>query len=318
MAREGGAGEGGPGGGDHSAGREVTDLPDELVTATGSAIVHPNQSPLFHAENSLRYDRQLLIRAYQGAYDCRLIVLIDNLFPYSINIFEDLIYDADPNQDLHLLLWTPGGDGETAVRLVRSAQERCKELTVIIPDLAKSAGTILALGAHHILMGPTSDLGPIDPQFQVGPTGGLVSAKDIIAAVEAAETAVQTKPETYALHSALLADVTALMVQQARSALARSGDVMREALTSNPSRSEADVTEMCEKLREPLIDTPKSHGAILGEKDADKMGLPITFADPKSDQWQLIWRLWMKYWSTGQRIYEGSSVSKSIGPWNAQ
>ena len=92
---------------------------------------------------------------------------------------------------------------------------------------------------------------------------------------------------------------------------------MREALISNTSRSEGDVRDMCEKLREPLIDTPKSHGAILGEKDAERMGLPITFANPTSDQWQLIWRLWMKYWSTGQRIYEGSLVSKAIGPWNA-
>ena len=319
MARESGTSEGSSSSSDNPTGGEITNLPNELVTATESAIVHPNQSPLFHAENSLRYDRQLLIRAYEKAYDCRLIVLFDNLLPYSVNIFEELIFNADPNQDLHLLLCTPGGDGETAVRLVRSAQERCKEFTVIIPDLAKSAGTILALGAHHILMGPTSDLGPIDPQLQVGQSGRLlVSAKDIIAAVEAAETAVQTKPETYALHSALLADVTALMVQQARSALARSEDIMREALTSNPSRNDEDVAEMCVKLREPLIDTPKSHGAILGKKDAERMGLPITLADPQSDQWQLIWRLWMKYWSTSQRIYEGSSVSKAIGPWNPQ
>ena len=135
-----------------------------------------------------------------------------------MNFFEELIYDADPAEDLHLILATPGGDGETAVRLARSAQARCREFTVIVPDQAKSAGTILALGAHHILMGPTSDLGPIDPQFPIG--SDLVSAKDIIASVQAAEVAIQANPETYTLHAALLADVTALMVQQARSALA--------------------------------------------------------------------------------------------------
>jgi len=105
--------------------------------------------------------------------------MVDAIFPYAITLFEELVYDAKPSQDLHLILATPGGDGETAVRLVRSAQARCRELTVIVPDIAKSAGTVLALGAHHILMGPVSDLGPIDPQFQQ-PTGELVSAKDII------------------------------------------------------------------------------------------------------------------------------------------
>jgi hypothetical protein len=89
------------------------------------------------------------------------------------------------------------------------------------------------------------------------------------------------------------------MVQQARSALSRSGDIMREALKSNPDRSDEQVAAMCEALREPLIDIPKSHGAILGEDDAKEIGLPIERADPSGTQWQTIWRLWMKYWSLG-------------------
>ncbi len=318
MAGEGGPSEGSPGDRKIAEAGEVTGLSDELVAAAGSELVHPTQSPLFHAENSLRYDRQSIIRAYEGAFNCRLIVLYDFILPYSMNVFEELIFDAQIDQDLHLLLATPGGDGETAVRLVRSAQARCRELTVIIPDQAKSAGTILALGAHQILMGPTSDLGPIDPQLQVSGSADLVSAKDILAALDAAEAAVQRNPETYPLHSALLSDVTALMIQQARSALARSEDLMHEALKSNPDRSDEDVVLMCSVLKEPLIDVPKSHGAILGEQDANELGLPITFADPQGDQWQLIWRLWMKYWSNGHRIYEGSSVSKTIMPWSVQ
>src|SRR5205823_5550063 len=99
-------------------------------------------------------------------------------------------------------------DGETAVRLVRAAQARCRELTVLVPNQAKSAGTLLAMGAHHILMGPTSDLGQVDPQFQT-PERSLYSAKDLIAAVENAETAIAANPGTYPLHVSLLADVTA-------------------------------------------------------------------------------------------------------------
>ena len=48
--------------------------------------------------------------------------------------------------------------------------------------MAKSAATLLTLGAHHIMMGPASDLGPIDPQFFIN--NELVAAKDIIAAVD--------------------------------------------------------------------------------------------------------------------------------------
>ena len=246
---------------------QVAGIPDELVTAAGAGIVHPAQSPLYHAENAQRYERQALISTYERTYDCRLVVLFDMLFPFSMNLFEELVYDADPRQDMHLMLSTPGGDGETAVRLVRSAQRRCRELTVIVPDQAKSAGTILALGAHHILLGPTSDLGPIDPQFQI--SQGLVSAKDIIAALGAAEQAIQANPDTYSLHASLLADVTALMVQQARSALARSEDIMREALTSQtrsyerrkgdrsmPERNESENQVAQQKLVEQARSLP--------------------------------------------------------------
>ena len=65
---------------------------------------------------------------------------------------------------------------------MRAAQSRCDELTVIVPDMAKSAATLLSLGAHHIMMGPASDLGPIDPQLLI--RNEWVAAKDIIAAVD--------------------------------------------------------------------------------------------------------------------------------------
>lgn len=244
--------------------------------------------------------------------------MVDVIFGESVTFFEELIHDASPAEDLHLILSSPGGEGETAVRLVRSAQARCKELTVIVPDQAKSAATILAMGAHHILMGPTSDLGPVDPQFLVGsgPQSGLVSAKDIIAAVAQAEEAIAANPESYPLHAALLSDVTALMLQQARSALASTEDLMEEALRSNPSRSEDDVAALKESLKGRLVELPKTHGALFGAEDAEKAGLPVIKADPAGDQWRLVWLLWAKYFnefvSTGKSVYEGRRAARYI------
>ena len=97
-----------------------------------------DRSPLFDAQHELRYQRQTIITNYEGKYECRFIVLIDAIFPFGVTLFEELLFDADKNQDLHLMLSSPGGDGETAVRLVRAAQSRCKELTVIVPDQAKA------------------------------------------------------------------------------------------------------------------------------------------------------------------------------------
>lgn len=293
--------------------RQAADVPEASDASVAADVTLPDQSPLFHAEQADRYARQDLITSYEEVFGCRLVAMVDAIFPWAITLFEELIYDADPHQDLHLLLWTPGGDGETAVRLARSAQARCRELTVVVPDVAKSAGTVLALGAHSIVMGPVSDLGPIDPQLQL-PNNQLVSAKDVIAAVEEATQKVQEAPETYALHAALLAEVTALMVQQARAALDRTGDLLTEALRCNPDRSADEVDELAKALTTPLIDAPKSHGAIFGYAEASEAGLPVRLADPRSTQWQIVWRLWAKYFALGAKVYEGRRASKLL-PW---
>ncbi len=277
------------------------------------------QTPLFHAEHADRYARQDLIREYQEAFNCQLIVVFDVLWDYSVNVLEDLIFDADPNVDIHVMLATPGGNGEAALRMVRSIQARCKELTVIVPDKAKSAGTIFALGAHHILMGPTSDLGPIDPQLVLNAQdpNSLISAKDVIAAVEAAQDAVQQKPETYPIHASLLANVNALQVQQARSALARTDDLMRDALSSVKGRSNDEVDKLFNALHGPLIEMAMSHAAVFGISEARKAHLPIIEADTTGPRWKSLWRLWMKYFVANARIYEGATASKVVGSWVA-
>ena len=293
----------------------MTQFPEEISTT------FPRQTPLFHASQSARYERQTLIRDYEARFDCCLIVLVDAIFPRSVTLFEDLIYDADPRVDLHLLLYSPGGDGETAVRLVRAAQARCRELTVIVPDIAKSAATLLAMGAHRILMSAVSDLGPIDPQFRMG--GNLIAAKDIIAAVDDAAEKVQEAPDTFPLYASLLSNVDGLEVQQARSALDRTEDLLSEALRSNPDRTEEEVENLRNCLKEPLITRPRSHSALFGVRDAINSGLPVEQVDLQSEHWQMIWRLWAKYYylgATGQltQFYEGRRASWELRDQSAE
>jgi hypothetical protein len=271
---------------------------------------HP-PTPLFQAVHADRYERQRLIREYQDTYDCRLIVVVDAIFPDSVTGLEELIFDADPDQDLHMLLASPGGDGEIAVRMARSIQARCREFTVIVPDEAKSAATLLAFGAHHILMGPTSDLGPIDPQMRLTADSGLVAAKDIVAAVEDAVAKVQKAPSTFPVYASLLADVTAIKVQQAKAGLARTGKLLDLALRTNPDRRETQCRTLKRMLTAELVTKADYHAAIFGAAEAEKAGLPVIQADPQGAQWQLIWRLWAKYFVQGPDLhaYEGERAS---------
>lgn len=304
--------EGGPGERPEAPRGEAGDLPG----TPASPLLGSRYTPLYHAQHADRYERQELIREYETKFHCRLIVFIDAIFPEAITLLEELIVDADPAEDMHLLLETPGGDGETAVRMVRAMQARCRELTVLVPNQAKSAGTILALGCHHIYMGPASDLGPVDPQFQ-HPKGMLYSGKDLLKAVESAEAAIAKNADVYTLHASLLADFSAVMVEQARSAIGRTSELVREALASNPDRAEADVDTVAAALDTRLIDKPQYHGAVFGVADAEALGLPTIRAEITSEQWKLLWRLWAKYFYLDAYVAEGRYASQVVkrGPY---
>ena len=272
------------------------------------------RTPLYEAHHAPRFERQSLIRQYQETYSCRLVVMMDYLFPPSVTFFEETLYDANPDENLHVILYTHGGDGETALRLVRQAQSRCKELTVIVPDQAKSAGTLFVLGADRIFMGPTSDLGPVDPQFRL-PSGAFASGKAIIAAVEDAERRIQANPQTYPLHASLLNDITALLVQQAKDALSRTGDLLAEALACVEGRDPDQLAALASNLREPLIKNPQSHGTAVSSRYVKDLGLPVQEASGSEPQWQSIWRLWAKYAAlNAQAVYEGQTASQIFFP----
>jgi hypothetical protein len=101
------------------------------------------------------------------------------------------------------------------------------------------------------------------------------------------------------------------MVQQARSALGRTEDLVEEALASNPDRDANQVREIKDKVRASLIDLPRSHAAIFGAKAAQDAGLPVEIVDPRGEQWQIAWRLWSKYIALGAfPAYEGAKASQ--------
>lgn len=271
------------------------------------------RTPLWEAQHAQRYARQEAIRAYENRYSCRLVVIIDAILPASVTFFEELVHTLGAENELHILLSSPGGDGETAVRILRSAHSRCKRLVVLVPDQAKSAATLIALGADEIVMGPASDLGPIDPQIELpSKPGSLVPAKDIISAVEDAEKRVEAAPHTYPLYASLLSELTAILLQRAKAVLARTGELLELALASNPRRKPEEVRHLVDALRPLLIDRATTHTAIFGAKEAQAAGLPVKCLGPHDVHWQDVWRLWARYFILKRRVYESAQASQEI------
>ncbi len=78
--------------------------------------------------------------------------------------FQDQISNLS-GKGIDIILETPGGSGETVEDIVKLLRSKYESLGVIVPGLAKSAGTIFAMAADEILMEMASALGPIDAQM---------------------------------------------------------------------------------------------------------------------------------------------------------
>jgi hypothetical protein len=68
-----------------------------------------------------------------------------------------------PLDRIELLIYSRGGDTNTAWILVNTIRNYAKEFNIIIPIHSHSAATLIGLGANNIIMTKTASLSPIDP-----------------------------------------------------------------------------------------------------------------------------------------------------------
>lgn len=92
--------------------------------------------------------------------------------------------NADRSKDVFLLLLSRGGSIEPAYQISKLCKSFAKNRFVaLVPRHAKSAATLIAIGADEIHMGPLGQLGPIDPQLGDLPALGVSQALKTIASV---------------------------------------------------------------------------------------------------------------------------------------
>lgn len=79
-----------------------------------------------------------------------------------------------------LFLTTGGGSPDAAYKMTRYFQEKYEHFTVVISGQCKSAGTLIAVGAHELAFSPYGELGPLDIQLsKVDKFDGLQSGLTI-------------------------------------------------------------------------------------------------------------------------------------------
>lgn len=114
-----------------------------------------------------------------------VIFLFDEYNPIA-GYHSDKIYRSisalDNKKDILMFVESSGGQIEPAYLISKTCKRLAKKkFAVSIARRAKSAATLISLGASEIHMGLLSELGPIDPQFGGFPALGLANAVEKIA-----------------------------------------------------------------------------------------------------------------------------------------
>lgn len=92
-----------------------------------------------------------------------------------------------------LVLVTYGGDPDAAYRIARALNHHFNAVEILIPDICKSAGTLVCIGAHKLIFGDRGELGPLDIQLsKPDEMFESMSGLDIIQALNALENQVLT------------------------------------------------------------------------------------------------------------------------------
>ncbi len=112
-------------------------------------------------------------------------------------------------KDIFLILRSPGGEVEPAYLISKMCNRyKLAKFVVGIPADAKSAATLLSLGADELHMGAMSELGPIDPQINDFPALAFSGALERITKLAHQYPGAATMLSQYLIGSSL--DVRAL------------------------------------------------------------------------------------------------------------
>ena len=274
------------------------------------------KTPMFEASHAARYQRQTLIRAIEEIIKPRRLLCYVGGDKAEINNrdvpgFVDLLHNIPQGTSIDLLLHTIGGDLDAAEKLIRLVLAKVTdgaELRIVIPDFAKSAGTLMALGAHRLIMSDSSELGTIDPQVTLADVQGnhiCQSVLSYLASFDDYARMLRVNPQD---------PVAAIMVQkfdpnvvnQFRLIIQRARNSAETLLKQKGLPFSQIANDLMDLTRWP------SHRQMINWEDVQEIGLPVDYFPPTDDLWQKYWLLHCYQrisLEAKERLFESSFVS---------
>ena len=188
------------------------------------------------------------------------------------NALMQAVYGLDKTKGLDLILHTPGGNTaatESIVKYLRSIFGT--DIRAFIPQMAMSAGTMIALSCKEIVMGKQSNIGPIDPQF-----GGM-SCAGVIEEFDNAIKSVKTDPASAPLWQVIISKYHPTFLGDCQKAIKWSNTMVEEWLSTNMLSDHANPREDASKIVEVLSSHEETftHSKHIHMDDCFSLGIKV-------------------------------------------
>jgi ATP-dependent protease ClpP protease subunit len=192
--------------------------------------------------------------------------------------FMAVIHKLDRSKGLDIFLHTPGGETAATESIVDYLRAMFgNDIRAIIPQLAMSAGTMIACACNKIIMGKHSSLGPIDPQL-----GGM-AAHGIIEEFERAKREIAEDSSRIPVWQPIIAKYNPTLIGECEKAIKWSQEMVAEWLVSGMFEGKKDAKKRAKKIIEELGDhaLTKSHARHISFDRAKDMGLEVLELESK-------------------------------------
>lgn len=212
-------------------------------------------------------------------------------------IIEQINQIPQDKKEVDFLIISNGGDPIMSLRTISILRERFNRVSVIVPFVAFSAATILALGADEIVMHPYSNLGPLDPQLSIvkpnaqgQPAQIQFSSEDIRSYIEfiRSDVGISDPEQLIAAFNSLAAEVGPVRI-----GTSKRSQLLSMSLSTKMLETHLGDKEKAEEIAKALNMSYFHHGYAVGRREAKDMGLNVIL--PEKELEDIMWSIWQDF-----------------------
>ena len=287
------------------------------VVKSGKSKSSPTMSRVLAESNQRHSTRIHLLEKIEEELDRNIItfftstrfaVIIDDR---DADMIEGLLELYDNSKGITLILNSLGGSALAAERIINICRTHSNNnFEVIVPRKAKSAATMICMGARKILMGRTAELGPIDPQVLIRTESGDKELRAVYYIIDSYEKLFKEAVRTTGNVQPYLQQLErfdAKDIREYKEINKLAEDIAVKVLRSGMMKRKT-VNFIKNKIKPFTKPThTRTHGRPIYIDDARRAGIKIDEITLNSKLWKLIWKLYVR-----TNNFVNSSASKVV------